>query len=370
MQILIAKLFVIKMNRKDKKYRGSQCSNCGTSLDKSEKYCHACGQLNSTKKLTIRDFIEEFFANFYAYDSRLRNSIISIFTKPGVLAREFNEGKRHTYANPFRLFLSVSIILFITFNLTEGDLTTATDEAEKELTQEQIKEKEKQDSVAIQALSSTKIPKSILNKLNKNAFEYSPDSIYTKKEIDSNSLGFESELSSFKNFHTKYPEKSEETALKELGFENSFINKSLYNKCKKFKSNNLNLEIIDYFYEKLPFLIFLSLPILTLMFWLVFNSKKINYTEHLVFTYTFFTFIFLCMILFNLVGLISDTLSSFIAGVSFSFLFPIYFYKSLRNFYQQGRWITILKFILLNPLFFLFLGICALVMMFLGILLF
>ena len=106
------------------------------------------------------------------------------------------------------------------------------------------------------------------------------------------------------------------------------------------------------------------------MFWLVFYSRKTNYTEHLVFAYTFFTFIFLCMILFNFIELISSDVSAFIAGISFAFLFPIYFYKSLRNFYQQSRWITALKFILLIPLFFLFLGICALVMMFLGILLF
>ena len=101
------------MNRKDKKYRGTQCINCETKLDVSEKYCHACGQLNSTKKLTIRDFIEEFFANFYAYDSRLRNTFFSLFLKPGIAAREFCEGKRHHHANPFRLFLSISIILFI-----------------------------------------------------------------------------------------------------------------------------------------------------------------------------------------------------------------------------------------------------------------
>ena len=358
------------MNRKDKKYRGTQCLNCETQLDVSEKFCHACGQLNSTKKLTIRDFIEEFFANFYAYDSRLRNSIVSIFTKPGVLAREFNEGKRHTYANPFRLFLSVSIILFITFNLTEGDPTAATDKAEKELTKEQLKEEQKQDSIAIEALTSGQTKNNLLKKYRNSKIEYSKDSIYTKKQLDSISLGYEYTLASFRNFYKKYPEKSEETALKELGFKNSFIHKSMYNKCKKLKTNNINSELIDYFYEKLPFLIFLSLPILTLIFWIVFYSNKINYTEHLVFSYTFFTFMFLCMILFNFIDLISTDVSNFIQGISFSFLFPIYFYKSLRNFYQQGRWITILKFILLNPLFFLFLGICVLVMMFLGILLF
>lgn len=358
------------MNRKDKKYRGTQCLNCETQLDVSEKFCHACGQLNSTKKLTIRDFIEEFFANFYAYDSRLRNSIVSIFTKPGVLAREFNEGKRHTYANPFRLFLSVSIILFITFNFSEGDSTAATDKAEKELTEEQLKEERKQDSIAIEALTSGQTKNNLLKKYRNSKIEYSKDSIYTKKQLDSISLGYEYTFASFRNFYKKYPEKSEETALKELGFKNSFIHKSMYNKCKKLKTNNINSELIDYFYEKLPFLIFLSLPILTLMFWIVFYSKRMNYTEHLVFSYTYFTFFFISIIIFNFIGVISEILFETTTFIYFLFLLPFYFYKSLRNFYQQSRWITILKFILLNPLFFLFLVICALVMMFLGILLF
>ena len=139
------------MGRKDLKYRGTQCINCETPLDISEKYCHHCGQLNSTKKLEIKDFIEEFFSNFYAYDSRLRNSIISLFSKPGILARRFNEGKRHTYANPFRLFLSVSIILFITYNLTEGNNNAIEDEV---IVEDKLTEKQKQDLKKIDSLSN------------------------------------------------------------------------------------------------------------------------------------------------------------------------------------------------------------------------
>ena len=357
------------MNREDKKYRGTQCLNCETQLDVSEKFCHACGQLNSTKKLTIRDFIEEFFANFYAYDSRLRNSIVSIFTKPGVLAREFNEGKRHTYANPFRLFLSVSIILFITFNLTEGDYDSS-NKANEELTKEQVKEKRKQDSIVIEKLATGETKKNLFKKLRNNEIKYSLDSIYTKKQLNTISLGYEYTLASFRNFHKKYPEKTTEQALKELGFENKLAFRILYKKSKALKSNEIGKEIGTYFYEKLPFLIFLSLPILTLMFWIVFYSKRMNYTEHLVFSYTYFTFFFISIIIFNFIGVISETLFETTTFIYFLFLLPFYFYKSLRNFYQQSRWITILKFILLNPLFFLFLVICALVMMFLGILLF
>lgn len=352
------------MSRKDAKYRGIKCLNCETSLDISEKFCHHCGQLNSTKKLTVKDFIEEFFANFYAYDSRLRNSLISLFTKPGVLAREFNEGKRYTYANPFRLFLSVSIILFLTFNLNDD---------ENSKNNSKITQKERQLSKS----DSIKLEKININVANLNPKKerqvYSRDSIYNKQEIDlflnKNADPFVFSILSFRNYHRKYPNKSDEEALISLGHKPNFFNKAAFNKSKTFKSNEIEREVIEYFYSKLPFFIFLSLPILTLIFWLVFYSKNINYTEHLVFAYSFFTFMFICMILFNLIELISSGLANFITIISFSFIFPIYFYKSLRNFYQQSRWITFLKFILLNPLFGLFLGICILFMITLGLIL-
>lgn len=362
------------MGRKDLKYRGSCCLNCETPLDKSEKFCHQCGQLNSTKKLTIKDFIEEFFANFYAYDSRLRNSLLSIFSKPGVLALKYNEGKRHTYANPFRLFLSVSLLLFITFNLTEDNINPVFEDTNQELTRKQLEEKKKIDSLAIQGLPKGKTKENLIKKLHQKEIEYSRDSIYNKEFINKNiSSGLRPiiyKALSFRNFHRKYPKKSTNEALSELGYENNLLNTTFYNKSKLFKSNEIEDEFLDYFYQKLPFFIFLSLPILTLMFWLVFYSRKINYTEHLVFTYTFFTFIFICLMILNIISLISETLASFFEGISFAFLFPIYFYKSLRNFYQQSRWITIVKFLILNPLFFILLSFCLIIMMLIGIILF
>jgi hypothetical protein len=42
--------------RKAVKYRGAKCLNCGTPLDLSDVYCSYCGQLNTTKSLSIKDF--------------------------------------------------------------------------------------------------------------------------------------------------------------------------------------------------------------------------------------------------------------------------------------------------------------------------
>lgn len=354
------------IKRKFKQYRGYECLNCETPIDISEKYCHHCGQLNSTKKLTISDFIEEFLSNFYAYDSRLRNSIISMFTKPGVLAKEFNAGKRQKYANPFRLFLSVSILLFLTHSLNEKLTKQNTTTSKNNITNTDDLDK----GLSQISDSIPNVDKSAIKNQIKSFQNLNKDSIYTKEELNKNKMGYYYKFSSFKNFNRKFPDKTTEEALKELGYENTQTNRFMFNKSILFKTNDIKSELADYFKQKLPFLIFLSLPIITIIFWLVFYSKRLNYTEHLIFSYTFFTFLFICMTLFYAIGIFSKTISEFMIAISSLILFPIYLYKSLRNFYEENRWKTVIKFILLNPLFGIFLLISMLIMIFLGIILF
>jgi hypothetical protein len=353
------------MSRKDLKYRGTQCINCETALDISEKYCHHCGQLNSTKKLTIKDFIEEFFANFYAYDSRLRNTFFSLFSKPGIAAREFCEGKRHHHANPFRLFLSISIILFIVMDFGSA-LKDSSQEAENRNTNTKISDSLKTN------LTSNSNPE-LINLNKKPTKEFHRDSIYKASELgnDSESLNhLNLKLTIFRNYNIKNSSLSNEQALKNLGFKNNRVNRYLYEKAKSLKSNDVLREMGDYILAKLPFLIFLSIPFIALIFWVVYYSKEVNYTDHLVFTYNFYSFVFICLLIFEFISLISEDLSIFLVGTSFSILFPIYLYKSLRNFYQNSRWKTIFKFILLNILFIPISLLAALVLMTISVILF
>lgn len=332
------------MKRKDLKYRGEKCINCETSLDISEKYCHACGQLNSTKKLDIKDFIEEFFSNFYAYDSRLRNTFITLFTKPGVAAREFSEGKRHHHANPFRLFLSISIVLFIVMDIG----TRFNNNRPKEKTETELISKD-----------STKIDYSkiydtgVIEVDKKTGKEFHRDSIYKATEFNNpeNLDHLTLRITSFRNYNLKNPQETPAVALKKLGYENNKINRYIYEKVQNLKSNDVLREISDYILGKLPFLIFLSIPFIAIIFWITFYNKTLYYTDHLVFTYNFYSFMFVSLILLEIIGFISTDISEILIGVSFSILFPIYLYKSLRNFYQNSRWKTIFKFLFLNILF-------------------
>ena len=100
------------------KYRGTQCLNCGHSLDISDKYCPQCSQANSTKKLSMKDFFDEFFSNLFNVDSKLLTTLKALVLRPGRITVDYVNGKRMSYTNPFRFLLSLAIVYFLMINYT------------------------------------------------------------------------------------------------------------------------------------------------------------------------------------------------------------------------------------------------------------
>ena len=251
--------------------------NCKHPLDISDKYCPNCGQKNSTKRLTIRDFIDEFLANFYAYDSKVKRTIVSLFTKPGIAARDFINGKRLYYANPFRFYLSISLIYFI-FN---GIVTKFGDETTNDLESRPIEKKNElftlndsirnENNVLVLNDSSQVIQLENKNKLffneNKSIKQYSEIELADKNFFKRTFLKIE--------IYSDYLENSKEvnpdTILKSLKHENSKWNKYLLRKSyqiNKFNEEDSNgvkgaQKYLDYLEGKIPFILFVSLPFLT-----------------------------------------------------------------------------------------------------------
>ena len=62
---------LISKGRYELKFRGTECTNCGHIIDISDKYCPKCGQANSTKKLVLKDFFDEFASSLITYESKL-----------------------------------------------------------------------------------------------------------------------------------------------------------------------------------------------------------------------------------------------------------------------------------------------------------
>lgn len=100
-------------------FRGVKCLNCGHPLDISDKYCPNCSQANSTKKLTLKDFFDEFFSSLLNYDSKLLKTLYALLIHPGSITKDYINGKRISYTNPFRFLLSLAFIYFLLFTFNK-----------------------------------------------------------------------------------------------------------------------------------------------------------------------------------------------------------------------------------------------------------
>jgi len=325
-----------------KKYRGNECLNCGVPLDIIDKYCHNCGQINTTKKLSFKDFFNEFFASIFSYDSRLTNTIVALLFKPGFVSKEYIEGKRVRYANPFRFYLSVSILFFIVSGLFIDFDTLISKSKDDE------KDKNKKEFVTISnGDEDPKTPKDSIPIKTKEHIYFS--------EVQLDTMGMFSAIQSrwetYKSHYNKTKQINASIALDSLAHDKNSYTKYLYKRSFRAKSLNENpMELLKFVFNKLPFIIFFFLPFFALTIWLVYIRRPFNYMEHLVFIFHTQTMFFILM---GIAILIDQITGSEITSSICMLVFLFYLYKAMRKFYKQGRAKTIVKFLLVNVLFFI-----------------
>ena len=96
------------------------CLNCGTEFSSTDNYCSTCGQDTATKRLETKHVLHHFFHAFTHTDRGFFHLIPQLLTKPGIVSREYNQGKRKSYFSPFTFVLiivAISTVLVSTFNI-------------------------------------------------------------------------------------------------------------------------------------------------------------------------------------------------------------------------------------------------------------
>jgi len=107
---------------------------------------------NTTKKLSIGDFISNLFSGFLSYDSRFWTTFIPLLTQPEKVSKDYIEGKQAGFVNPFQLYLNISIVFFLILGLTislaeNNNSINNTIEASKNLNSISQKETKQLDSI-------------------------------------------------------------------------------------------------------------------------------------------------------------------------------------------------------------------------------
>ena len=101
------------ITRFTKNIRGNECLNCKTPISEEDNFCSKCGQVNDINRLSVKQYISVYLEDFYSFDNRFLKTVIPLIFKPGFVTKEYINGQRIKYVNPFQLYLHITILFFL-----------------------------------------------------------------------------------------------------------------------------------------------------------------------------------------------------------------------------------------------------------------
>jgi len=138
---------------------------------------------------------------------------------------------------------------------------------------------------------------------------------------------------------------------KEQKDKNNANRKSVLRWCKSFEERGAGA-IGEGIAHNIPRAMFVFLPLLALCMKLMYWRPKRYYVEHLLFLVHNHAFVFLIMALAMLIGMI-PYVGDYVWPLYWAVFFYVawYIYRGMRNVYQQGRGLTIIKYLALGYLY-------------------
>lgn len=337
------------------------CLNCKSVI--YGRFCHVCGQENTEPKESFWGLITHFVYDLTHFDGKFFDTTKYLLFRPGYIALEYLRGRRASYLNPIRMYIFTSaffFILFFAFILKgEGDekvLEEQKTELLKERTQLEQSIAKETDSARIKDLRKD------LKRLN-NRIRYLGQTglikIADNEVVDStNTFNFIGDgrlpgtVKAYDSIQASLP-----ASERDGWFEQKMSRKIIaINDKYRYNGREFWRRANEKFTHSVPQMMFVSLPLVALILQLLYmRRKQYYYVNHVIFTINIYIAIYILLLIFYFfTGLYSWTGSRIFELLSFGtylFIF-IYVYKSMRNFYQQRRAKTILKYFLFLFLFF------------------
>lgn len=321
------------------------CQNCDQEFEQEFNFCPHCGQKDKDE-LTMGVLFYNTISNYFSFDARFLRSFIPLMFRPGFLAKKFVEGRRLQYLHPAQYYLFVSVIFFFIFSFQTREYNQQFDDVLKKGFDSTSSSNK--DSIAENGLDSVQISKitnplkdsQIITRMEEEQLQdldsILKENIQTKEDFEMN-LGYDrKKLDSLIAI-----EAPEQEQLKAMGMKDDagFMARRFYTQMLKFQKNSGG-GILQGFFDSIPISLFILLPIfafiLKLFFW-----RRGAYSHHLVFSFYYFSFMFLVLsfiMLTNLFWKIPDWIDWLIALSTY-----LYLLIGIKNFYGQSFVVSFFK---------------------------
>ena len=329
------------------------CLNCGTLL--SGPFCHYCGQPDKNLMRFFPVLLRELLADFLDFDSRFARTMKPLLLHPGKLTRDYLDGRRFRYTPPLRLYIFASMAFFLiaamlassaVINSKDGmAFSIGTDTAsvqvdkglEKAAKAGEMTEKE-----------ATEISSTVKKGLS---FDEPAPATDEKDGVEDDTININGEPWDRETNPFIIPGMPD--------FINDWVNDEIEESPQKGREIEANPNIIvDKIMDVLPIAVFIMLPLVALLFkfWYLFSGHY--YVEHLIHALHNHSFLFVVFILMILADAVAgwrepDTeglwtqIAGWIDAVILVWI-PLYLLISLKKVYQQGWFLTLMKFSLVG----------------------
>ncbi|NQY47523.1 MAG: DUF3667 domain-containing protein [Colwellia sp.] len=387
-----------------------ECENCHQPLN--GPYCANCGQEADSKLKYFWVVIMHLLDDILSFDSRASRTVWPLVTRPAFITNEYFAGRRVHYVPPIRLYLFISIIFFLTLNFfIGGDNNKVININDKQALITQVKGHIK--SLKVDKIELEKIPKvdvegviesndeearlkadiatfngylSDLNsdygvgnnkkiiKITRKLVELEFDKVKGDLPEDEQAR-FDALITSRVKAKKGEVDSEEEPDLTignngdgtitfdflsdEHNKKLSTFSKELTGKFEKAFNSDTG-PLIEQIIGKLPQLMFILLPLFAFLLKIMFIFSKRLYMEHLTVALHSHSFIFIAILLSEMLELLDDyleptspSIANFFGVVAGGLLLwiPIYLFLMQKKVYKQGYFFTLVKFTIIGTIY-------------------
>ncbi|AHG89868.1 Protein of unknown function DUF3667 [Gemmatirosa kalamazoonensis] len=289
---------------------GTRCANCGG--EGCEHYCPRCGQETHDLHRSLYGILGELLDTFAGWDGKIPATLWLLVRRPGGLTREFLAGRRVRYLRPLRLYLTMSVLFFVSLSLLRDPPSAAPNDVQKSLV----------------TFSRTG----------------APPSAATAGTALTDQSGVVRDDAEFKAFLERH--RNEKGNDPRAWFKRHFVGGLL--KLQHMSPTEQRLVLRNAMMQKAPNMVFLLLPVFALLLRLLYLRTPVYYAEHFVFALHNHAFAYLAMTTARVsaVGLRPVGFGA-VAAIPLLWM-PIYFFASMRRVYGGSRSRTAVKFVALS----------------------
>jgi Protein of unknown function (DUF3667)/Domain of unknown function (DUF4286) len=325
------------------------CLNCGEVL--RGQHCSHCGQRAKVRVLSLGTLLRDLLGDITNFDSRIWRTLKPLAFSPGTLTVEHLRGRRTHYSPPFRMYLILSVVFFL--------LTTVGGNPADVLNFEVGND----GSGGANLTLGPGEPASKLDPQRQRII----DEIVKRIPDPADRAKARAELE--QDFGAMTPEQiapvqrfvddpcSPENLKIGFGPEGKTTEDRARDACRKIVADGKGFGRAVY--ENIPKMMFIFLPLIAAVMFVLYLGSGRYYVEHLLFFVHYHAFFFLggiaiialerasSWLVGTMVGSGLETAEDILTAVVV-FYVPYYLYRAMRRVYGQGRIITLMKYSLLS----------------------